>query len=105
MVFNEYDEVTNSVNFRILLSESCCNKGVGTEAISLFVQYGMEKLELHKISLEVFSFNLRAKKVYQKVGFKLEGIKREDFLYNSEYIDTKIYGMLKTDYLNNKSII
>ena len=38
--------------------------------------------------------------MYQKIGFKLEGIKREDFLYNSEYIDTKIYRMLKTDYFN-----
>jgi RimJ/RimL family protein N-acetyltransferase len=36
--------------------------------------------------------------VYQKVGFKLEGIKREDFLYNQEYIDTKIYGLLRADY-------
>ena len=67
VVFNEYDEVTNSVNFRILLSESCCNKGVGTEAISLFVQYGMEKLELHKISLEVFCLNPRAEKCIRKL--------------------------------------
>ncbi len=103
VVFNEYDEETNNVNFRVLLSETSCNKGVGTEAISMFIQYGMEELELHKISLEVFSFNSRAERVYQKVGFKLEGIKREDFLYNQEYIDTKIYGLLKADYLDNKS--
>lgn len=102
VVFNEYDEETNNVNFRVLLSESSCNKGLGTEAISMFIKYGMEELELHKISLEVFSFNPRAERVYQNVGFKLEGIKREDFLYNNEYIDTKIYGMLKADYLDKK---
>lgn len=99
VVFNEYEEATGNVNFRVLLSESSCNKGVGTEAISMFIQYGMEKLNLHKISLEVFSFNPRAERVYQKVGFQLEGIKREDFLYNQEYFDTKIYGLLKADYL------
>jgi RimJ/RimL family protein N-acetyltransferase len=102
VVFNEYDEDTDNVNFRVLLSEASCNRGVGTEAISIFIQYGMEELELHKISLEVYSFNPRAERVYQKVGFKQEGIKREDFIYNQKYIDTKIYGLLKEDYSDNK---
>lgn len=100
VVFNEYNEETDNVNFRVLLSEASCNKGVGTEAVSMFIQYGMEELELHKISLEVFSFNPRAERVYQKVGFNLEGIKREEFIYNQEYIDTKIYGLLRADYLD-----
>lgn len=103
VVFNEYEEETDNVNFRVLLSEASCNKGAGTEALSMFIQYGMEELGLHKISLEVYSFNPRAERVYQKVGFKLEGIKREDFLYNQEYIDTKIYGMLQADYLDKKA--
>ena len=102
VVFNEYNEATGNVNFRVLLSESSCNKGVGTEAVSLFIQYGMEELDLHKISLEVYSFNPRAERVYQKAGFELEGIMREEFLYNQEYFDTKIYGLLKADYLNKK---
>ena len=102
VVFNEYEEDTANVNFRMLLSEASCNKGIGTEALNMFIQYGMEELKLHKISLEVFSFNPRAERVYQKAGFKLEGIKREAFIYNQEYIDIKIYGMLQTDYLDKK---
>ncbi len=98
VVFNEYNEETGNVNFRVLLSESSCNKGVGTEAVSMFIQYGMEELDLHKISLEVYSFNPRAERVYQKVGFILEGTKREEFLYNQVYFDIKMYGLLKGDY-------
>lgn len=98
VVFNEYEEEIDSVSFRVLLSEDSCDKGVGTEAISMFIQYGMEVLELHRIWLEVYSFNPRAERVYQKVGFKLEGIKREEFRYNQEYIDTKIYGLLRSEY-------
>lgn len=104
VVFKEYDDLTNNVNFRVLMSQSYNNKGLGTEAIQLFIRYGFEHLNLHKIGLEVFSFNPRAERVYTKVGFKLEGIKREDFRYNDEYIDSKIYGILKSEYdlINNK---
>lgn len=100
LVYNEYDEDTGNANFRVLLSEFACDKGIGTEAISLFIKYGMEVLKLHKISLEVYSFNPRAEKVYQKVGFKLEGVKRESFLYNNAYVDTKMYGLLDYDYFS-----
>lgn len=98
-VFNEYEEETGNVNFRILIGRAGRNKGLGSEAVSLFIRYGMTELQLHKIGLEVYSFNPRAERVYQKAGFVLEGVKREDFMYNGEYIDTKIYGMLRADYL------
>lgn len=98
VVFNEYEESTGNINFRILMGQSGCNKGFGTEAISMFIKYGMTELKVHKIGLEVYSFNPRAERVYQKAGFVLEGVKREDFSYNGEYFDTRIYGMLKEDY-------
>lgn len=102
VVFNMYEKATGIVNFRILLSRSGCNKGIGTEATSLFLKYGFEELGLHKVELEVYSFNPRAERVYQKNGFVLEGVKRKNFRYNQEYYDTHVYGMLKTDYVKGR---
>ncbi|MFX1312696.1 MAG: GNAT family N-acetyltransferase, partial [Promethearchaeota archaeon] len=48
-------------------------KGYGSEAMELLVYYGFNTLNLNRIQLEVFSFNIRALKSYQKVGFKEEG--------------------------------
>ncbi|MBP3040998.1 GNAT family N-acetyltransferase [Bacillaceae bacterium Marseille-Q3522] len=98
VVLNDFEESTLNVNFRILIGASGRGKGLGSEAAALFLRYGFEVLGLHKIELEVYSFNPRAEKVYKKNGFILEGVKRESFRYNDEYIDTKIYGMLKSDY-------
>ncbi len=89
---------TRNVNLRILISKAYTNKGYGSEALRLFIKYGMEELKFHKISLEVFSFNPRAEKVYINLGFVCEGIKRDDFMYNEEYIDTKILSILESDY-------
>lgn len=97
-VFNEYDENTGNVNFRILIGAAGQGRGIGSEAIALFVRYGFEELDLHRIGLEVYSFNPRAERTYVKNGFVLEGIKREEFAYNGEYIDSKVYGMLRSDY-------
>lgn len=101
-VFNEYNETTQNVNFRVLIGANGRDKGLGTEGIALFLRYGFEVLKLHKVELSVYSFNPRAEKVYRKNGFVLEGIKREDFLYNGEYFDTKLFGLLRKDYLENK---
>lgn len=102
VVFNNYDSVADQVNFRVLLSESSCNQGLGTEAISLFIQYGMEVLGLDKISLSVYSFNSRAERVYQKLGFKLESVVPADLLYDQEPIDSRIYALSKVDYFNQQ---
>ena len=98
VVFNEYDEDTQSVNFRILIGEKGRGKGLGTEATALFIQYGFETLALQRIELEVYSFNPRAEMVYKKVGFILEGVKRKNFIYNEELFDTRFYAMLNSDY-------
>lgn len=99
VVFNDFDETAKNVNFRILIGEKGRGKGLGTEATALFLRYGFELLNLHKVGLEVYSFNPRAEKVYRKNGFVLEGVRREDFLYNDQYIDTKVFGLLKKDYI------
>lgn len=97
-VFNEYDESTGNVNFRILIGAAGQGKGIGSEAVGLFLRYGFEELKLHKVELSVFSFNPRAERVYRKNGFRLEGIKREDFRYEGEYVDTLLFAILRSEY-------
>lgn len=98
LVFNEYESDTGIVNFRTLFGSNGRNKGFGSEAISLFVKYGFEKLSLHKIQLEVFSFNSRAEHVYVKNGFVLEGVRRQNYKLNDKYYDSKLYGLLRSEY-------
>lgn len=63
-VLNEWDQQNRSCSFRILLSQAGRGSGLGTGATRLIVGYGFERLGLHRISLEVYSFNPRARRVY-----------------------------------------
>lgn len=98
VVFNEYDDNANKVNFRILIGPDGRNKGLGSEATALFIKYGFETLSLNKIELQVFAFNPRGEQVYVKNGFVSEGILREDFKYNDIYVDCKLYSILSSEY-------
>jgi RimJ/RimL family protein N-acetyltransferase len=98
VVLNEYDELTRSVNFRIALRTTIAGRGYGTEAIRAVVAHAFDTLELHRISLDVFSFNPRAQRVYEKCGFVLEGRQRETFrLPDGTWGDSVLMGILSTD--------
>lgn len=97
-VLNEWDEENRSCNFRILLGRAGRGRGLGTEATRLIVGYGFERLGLHRISLEVYSFNPRARRVYEKAGFRAEGILRETLRYGDQWIDATVMSILDREW-------
>jgi len=74
------------------------NKGFGSEALRLIVDYGFRTLNLNRILLHVYAFNERAKHVYEKAGFRREGAMRQDVYCNGEYHDVLIMGLLRQDW-------
>lgn len=68
---NEIDWNLGICNFRIcLFEEDNCGKGIGNEIIREIIRFGFTKLNLSRIELDVFDFNLRAYKAYQRAGFR-----------------------------------
>ena len=61
------------------------------------LRYGFDTVGLHRISLKVFDFNPRARRVYQKCGFRLEGRKRDALLAGGRWHDAIIMAILETD--------
>ncbi len=75
VVLNDLDEHNRSMNFRIALNDpAVVGQGYGTEATRAVVEYGFDTVRLHRISLGVYAFNARARRVYEKCGFVHEGI-------------------------------
>ena len=97
-VLNEWDPGNESCNFRIFIGPNGRNRGLGTEATRLIVGYGFQRLGLHRISLEVYAFNPRARRAYEKVGFRVEGVLRESLRYNGEWIDATVMSILAAEW-------
>lgn len=78
------------------------NKGYGTEAMELVLQHGFETLNLHRIMLQVYAFNPRAIRSYQKAGFAEEGRMRESVYSEGFYHDTIIMSLLRDEWDGRK---
>jgi len=73
-------------------------KGYGTEAMKLLISFLFNQVNINKVRLSVYSFNERAIKSYEKCGFKIEGVLRQEIFRNGEYHDIIAMGMLKEEY-------
>src|SRR5438477_7347960 len=78
--------------------KSFWGKGAGTEAMRMAVDYGFYKLNLRRIDLTVFAEHEFAVRLYEKVGFKVEGRLREHVFRDGQYHDILHMGLLGSEY-------
>jgi RimJ/RimL family protein N-acetyltransferase len=100
-VLNRWQPANRNCNFRIALTSSGRDRGLGTEALRLVVGYGFEKLGLHRISLTVFSHNPRALRSYEKAGFVLEGTRRQVLRYGDSWVDDHDMAILAPEWAHH----
>lgn len=74
------------------------DKGYGTDTMRCLLKIGFDVLNLNRIELMVMEFNPRGIHVYEKVGFKKTGIKRQGQFLQGSYHDIIIMDILKSEY-------
>jgi RimJ/RimL family protein N-acetyltransferase len=92
---NEIDADNRTAGFRIALDRRP-GEGLGTEATGLVLAFAFGLLDLYRVELEVFDFNVRAQKSYAKSGFTVEGVKRGALLWDGERHDVICMAALRT---------
>lgn len=103
-VINEIDSEVRSANFRIGLFHSTeCGKGIGSWAICTTRDFAFEELQLHRLELDVFSYNTRAEKAYIKAGFKREGVLRDAIKDGDSYADDILMAILEEEWKELKT--
>jgi RimJ/RimL family protein N-acetyltransferase len=78
----------------IYIHQDFQNLGLGTRMMRKAIELAKER-GFHRIGLTVVADNLRAIKIYEKVGFKKEGVARETFYGDDDrYHDEVEMGLL-----------
>lgn len=95
------DYTVRKGEFYIFVNPERQREGIGSKATYLLCKYGFEILNLHKIYLYTNASNTGARKTYEKIGFKLEGIHRAEMIIHEDYKDRLYYGLLAEE-MDNK---
>ena len=85
-----------------ICEDDCLNKGMGTEALHLWIRYLFLNSDVHRIGLNTYSFNKRMIRVAEKVGFIPEGADREIIQWQDHWIDRVRFGMLRQEWEQNE---
>jgi len=98
MFFN-VDAVNRNAKLGIVIGEKDhWDQGFGQEAVNLLLDYGFNLLNLNNVMLGTFSFNHRAIRCYEKVGFKLIGRRRKARIIAGEKYDLILMDILAGEF-------
>ncbi len=91
----DVDPVNGTAELIIGIGErSLRDKGYGTEAVGILLDFVFGELRLHRLQLRVWSFNERAIHVYERVGFQHEVTYREAHFRHGRFHDIHYVSML-----------
>ena len=93
------DSINRSAEFHIMIGDkNDRGKGIGYFATTEILKHAFNNINLNRIELGVLESNSNAIKLYEKVGFKHEGIKRESTYKNGKLVNMIMMGILKDEF-------
>ena len=98
-VVSEIAPLLRSAHFRIAILQNAYRaRGLGTWAVQCICSFVFDELKMHRLELNVFSFNTQAQRVYKKSGFRIEGVRRDAIMHNGKYADDILMAILEDEW-------
>ncbi len=91
----------NAMLQRVGVNPAFRGKGLAEPMVRLSVDEAFSYPHIFRLELNVYSFNQVAIKVYTKVGFAFEGVRRSSTIVGNERWDGTIMSMLRSEYRRN----
>ena len=73
-------------------------QGYGSDALRALVGFGFEQLRLERVWLDVYDYNERARRVYERIGFRHEGTLRRALYRDGAFHDVHRMAILRDEW-------
>ena len=95
-----FSTVNRRMELGIMIGDpSARGQGLGREACSLAVEHAFDHLNLHKVTAGTVVENAGMTKVFQTLGFTIEGTLREHYALRGGYRDYHVFGLLRNQFV------
>lgn len=92
----DFDPVNNRAGVGIIIQDTEeRNKGIGTEALQLLIDYAFSRLQLHQLYANIDSGNVASVSLFTNFGFELIGQKKDWIKRNNNYHDEGLYQLIR----------
>lgn len=115
LIYRENGRDTGFVNISITKSPTIAEwgfylspsapKGSGLRLGITALNHAFDDMKLHKINGQALAFNKKSIKFHQSLGFKQEGILREQHFNGKEYIDIYCFGLIQDEWLEIRGML
>ncbi|HEY2803782.1 MAG TPA: GNAT family protein [Actinomycetota bacterium] len=93
------DARVRGAEFGIWIGKPFWGRGYGTDATRTACRFGFRYINLQRIRLQVYATNEKAQRIYERVGFRREGVERCGTFLGGKYVDVIEMGMLAEELL------
>lgn len=91
----DFDPVNQRAGVGIIIQDTIeRNKGIGSEALGLLIDYTFNKLQLHQLYANIDSGNVASVSLFTNFGFQLIGQKKDWIKRNNNYHDEGLYQLI-----------
>ncbi|HEV8488454.1 MAG TPA: GNAT family protein [Candidatus Limnocylindrales bacterium] len=95
----EVDLTNGSAGIGISLGDpAITGQGLGTDALEALLDFGFGRLRLERLWLDVYDFNERAIRSYEKAGFVREGVARHGAYRDGRFVDVVAMAILRDEW-------
>lgn len=77
--------------------------GYAEESLSILFDYGFRQLGLNKIWTEIYEFDDKKKALYDRLGFQVDGILRENYFYDGRWWNSCLLSLLQKEYRQDET--
>lgn len=97
---NFYNESHAVAGLGYILAPAERGQGLVGEAVEAMLAHGFKTLKLHRVYLDIDPHNARSVAVAERAGFRREGLFRQAYFRDGEYLDSVFYAMLYEEWLS-----